>query len=219
MRALIFLVLILALFITPGAADNVTIELFQNSQDIFFVQYNDELFECTDDDECTFEVANFTDNCTYDNGTRYDLSSKDKKDIAQYTVKYLVLENGAQAFTGGVVNDSALTASLGNTREDITDNIRSYMDTTLIPEIARFDELEQKLTLAENEVATLKVKGDAYDKQLLEDNEVIEVYKSKADDANFISTLCLIGIVFIAITCTPAGRGFIESLVEKISRK
>ena len=215
MRALLLIVLLLAIFITPSAADNVTIELFQNSNDIFFVQYNNELFECTDDDECTFEVANFTDNCTYDNGTGYDLSRNDMKRIAQY----VALEIDTTGYTGGVVNDSALTASLGNVREDITDNIRSYMDTTLIPTVAEFDELNQKLDIAEDEAGINKVKADAYDKQLLEDNEVIEVYKEKADDANFVSILSLIGIVFIVVTCTPAGRGFIDSLVEKFSRK
>lgn len=215
MRALLFLVLLSTLLVVPVSAENVTIELFQNSQDIFFVQYNDELFECSEDDECTFEVVNFTDNCTYDNGTGYDLSRSDMQRIAQY----VALEIDIPEYTGGVVNDSLLTTSLGNTREDITDNIRSYMDTTLMPKVTEFDELKQKLDIAEDEAGINKVKADAYDKQLLEDDEVIEVYKSKADDANFISALSLIGIVFIVITCTPAGRGFLEWIGEKLIRK
>ena len=161
MRALILLVLLSTLLVVPVSADNVTIELFQNSQDVFFVQYNDELFECTEYDECTFEVANFTDNCTYDNGTVYDLSIKDKKEIAEYTAQYIALEIDFSEYNNGV-NESFLTDSLIVTRNEMIDSVNARTQNSFVPSVDEINAVKANLTEAQNQIIDLKAEASSH---------------------------------------------------------
>lgn len=189
-KMMLFIVFFLTtLFVMPCSADNVTIELFQNSNDEYFVKYNGDLYAC-DDDECTFEVTNYT---TSTNTTDYELSSKDMKKIAQY----VALEIDIPACNEGAVNETRMIELLGNTREQTTDWIGGRITNTLIPEVEKFDELEQKLSEAEITIADLQSKAREYDDMKESKDDRISFLK---DENSILKTLCgLLTLSFIAV--------------------
>ena len=61
MKLLFLFILLSAIFMINVSADNVTIEVWENSQGEYYISYHDDLIAC-DGDECTFNVDNYSHN-------------------------------------------------------------------------------------------------------------------------------------------------------------
>lgn len=209
MKVLLFLLFLTTLVVVPCSADNITIELFQNSAGDYFVQYNDEMYACVDD-ECTFNIsANVTQQ-----DHNLSLSKKDMKRIAQY----VALEVEFPEYSGGI-NETWMLTALDDEGEDICDNIRDHNLNTLAPTVDDFDLVEQEKIQLESEVKELSVKGKLYDEQQIKNDEIIEIYKKDAANAEFFGIMCAIGFAFVVITCTPGGKTSIEFALKKLKRE
>lgn len=208
-KIIIFMVLLTTLVI-PVSADNITIELFQNSNDEYFVSYNDNLYECNGD-ECTFEVGNYTVDT---NITEFELSSTGRKKLA----KQIALEIDFPEYTGGI-NETFLIKALDDEGEDIGDRICSHNLETMAPTIEDFDLLDQEKTQLEADNAELMVKGELYDDQQKKDNDVIEIYKEAKEQAELFGIICGFGFAFVILTCTPGGKTSIEFAMKLFKRK
>lgn len=212
MRALLFILLFLTLLITPSAAENVTIEVFETS-DVYYISLDDgDLIACPDD-ECIVDITNYTTNITT---TELDLSRDDMKKIAQYVSLEL---NNVDLSSAGGINETFLITSLGNSREQTCDIIGARVIDSLMPQVEKMDELEQKNKELENTVATLQEKGRLYDNQLIKDNEIIEIYKEDANDAKTVAVACIFVALLLGLTGTPGGKGFLEFLIQRFNRK
>lgn len=209
MKILLFFLFLTTLVVVPCAADNITIELFQNSNGDYFVQYNNEMYSCVDD-ECTFNVsANVTQQ-----EHNLSLSKKDMQRIAQY----VALEIDFPEYTGGI-NETFLIKALDDEGEDIGDRICSHNLETMAPTIEDFDLLEQEKIQLEVDVKELMVKGELYDDQQKKDNDIIEIYKEAKDQAELFGIVCAIGFAFVILTCTPGGKTSIEFAMKMLKRK
>lgn len=194
---------------TVFGAENVTIEILQNSNGVYYIAYGDDLIPC-EDSYCNFLVENVTN---YNNSNiTFELSTKEINRIAQR----ISLDMPQQQLE---LNTSVFEAQLGSTREDITDNLRSYMDLTLIPEVTRFDEQKNLLTAAELEIVTLKSKEINFD--LLKENtdKTIATLERENDRMQFIAFLSLIGMIIMVATLTDAGKEALSYVGKRRGRK
>jgi hypothetical protein len=180
------------------ASENVTFEILQNSNNEYYIAYNDELIPC-DDVYCTLLVSNITHANNTGNFT-FELSTEEINRIAQ-RVALEIPQTEQQE-----LNTSVFESQLGSTREDITDNLRSFIMSTVVPEVEKFDELQNKLTEAEITIVDLKAKEINFD--LLKENtdKTIDTLERENDRMQFISFLLGIGIIFLTLTCTNPGK-------------
>ena len=188
MRALLFLLLLATLIIIPVSAENVTIEILQNTQGEYYISYENDLIECVED-ECTFDVANHTTNST----SITDFSKDDMKKIAQY----VALEIDTDDFDSGI-NETFMITSLAKTREDTTDNLRAYIAKTIMPEVEKFDEVEQKLAASEILVADLQAKAGSHDATISAKDTEIKLLEDKVEKSDTLVLGC-IGLVILAV--------------------
>ena len=196
--------------INGAASENITFEILQNSNGEYYVAYNDDLIPC-DDVYCTI----FAENITHANNTgnfTFELSTEEINRIAQR----VSLEMPEQQTE---LNTSIFEAQLGNTREDITDNLRAFITTTVVPEVEKFDELQNKLTEAEIRIVDLEAKEINFD--LLKENtdKTIATLDRENDRMQFIAFLSMIGFLVVIITCTDAGKESLSYIGKFKGRK
>lgn len=187
MKSLILLLFAFVLLVTSCSAEEITFDILQNTQDEYYISYNDDLISC-DNDTCTFDVSNYTTNTT-----EFELSKNDMKKIAQY----VALEIEIPQYTGSA-NESFITTQLGTSREDTTDNLRAFITNTVMPSIAEIDEVNSKLTVAEVTIADLQSKGREYDLLKETKDETISVLKDENEIYKYlcgILTLSFIGVL------------------------
>ena len=186
MKILLFLLILTALIVVPCSAENVTIEIIQVTQGDYYISYNDDITTCSDN-ICIFDVENYTVDTT-----EYQLSNKDITKIAQR----VALEISSDDISNGV-NETFLIELHGNTRETVTDFVGSRLTNTVIPELERFDELEQKFAGAETTIADLQSKAREYDNMKETKDETISVLKSRN---SWLEILCVgLGLTFIVV--------------------
>lgn len=189
------LILALLLLILPiASADNVTIEIFQNSNDEFFIQYNGELHACVDD-ECTFNVSANVTQQDYD----VALSTKDIKKIAQYVALEVNMPTG-QSWD---LNRTYFDTTTGVTREQLYDRLAAYIDNTVVPEVDKYNAETSARMAAEAKVVELENKGINYDNMKETKDETISVLK---DENEWLKYLCFIlGLGMLAVMCFNSG--------------
>lgn len=159
MRTLLFIVLFIAILITPSSAENVTIEIFETT-DIFYISLDDgELIACPDD-ECTLNITNYTTNLTT---TELELSKSDKKDIAKDTAKYLFLEMEVNGIDTGGVTKTFINESLIVTRNEVIDSVLPALKNTFLPEIDKVKALEANLTASHDIIRDLRIEAGKHD--------------------------------------------------------
>ena len=187
MKTLIFLLFATVLLLLPCSAEEITFEILQNSNDEYYISYNDDLIACVND-TCAFDVANYTTNTT-----GIELSRTDMKKIAQY----VALEIEVPEYIGAA-NESFITTQLGTSREDTTDNLRAFITNTVMPSIAEIDEVNSKLTVAEVTIADLQSKANEYDALKETTDKTISVYEDERKIYQYlcgILTLSFIGVL------------------------
>lgn len=194
MNKLVLFVIVSVLFISNVNADNVTFEILENSEGMYYISYGDDLIACIDD-ECTFDIDDYSSNVT-----DYELSSRDINKIAQR----VALEVNFPDHIG--VNESFILTALGQNREDITDNLRSHTMNTVVPAVEEMDEFKNKLSTAEIRIVELESKEREYDIMVITKDVAIDTLERENDRMQFISLLAMIGFIFTIITCTDAGK-------------
>lgn len=209
MNKTIFFLILSMLLISNVSADNVTFDVFENAAGDYYVSYNDELIAC-DGDSCTFDVDEYSSNVT-----DYDLSNRDITKIAQRVA--IEIDFAGDSVNYGV-NESFIVSALSDVREDTTDNLRSYIMNTIVPSVEEIDEYKNKLSDAEIRIVELESKERQYDTMVLTYDVAIKVLEREIDRMHFISVLCMIGFVFIIITCTDAGKDALQ-YIGKFRRK
>jgi len=193
---IIIALLIFLLLAIPASADNVTIEILENADGELYIVYGTQIIPCIND-KCTFNVS------TYEGGD-YSISNADATKIAQRVAIEMKLPT--TTFYSGSVNETFINTALGNNRETITDNLRAYIDNTVVPSVAELDESKNKLAEAELTITDLQSKAREYDSLKETKDETISTLKRENGRLEYIAIIALIGFVFVIITCSDAGK-------------
>ena len=199
MKAVFFFILVSTLLVLPCAAEEISFEILQNSNDEYYISYEDNLISCAND-TCTFDVSNYTTNTT-----ELELSRDDMKKIAQY----VALEIEIPAYTGSV-NESFITNSNIELRNEILDSFYARTQNTFVPSLEEINACETNLTASQNMIVDLKAKAGEYDNMKELKNTEISTLKESKDTFKWIAILASIGMFCVAGANSSAFKRMLE---------
>lgn len=186
MKYILPIIFVFLLIIVPASADNVTIEILQNSNDEYYISYDDELIAC-DNDTCVFDVDAYSVNTT-----EFELSNTDMKKISQY----IALEIETMEYTE-VVNESFITESNIVLRNELLESLYARTQNTFVPAIEERDALKTNLSEAQAMIEGLKADARGYDTLKKTHDDLTLILKNEIKKLEY---LCgILTISFIAV--------------------
>ena len=145
------LVLVLLFTVVPVSADTVDLEIWENSEGVFFITVNDgELQECNG----TICLVEIDDNTV----TGLSLSDGDIQYIAEYTSKQLTVDgfkpSGYEDGEGGV-NETRTREIMWDVVAEWGANERAFVTRTLMPSVEEYNNMSLEVEQTRGAIGTL----------------------------------------------------------------
>lgn len=179
-KTILILLLLLLLPFSASADENVSLEIFLNSNNEYYVGVDGGSLQ-----PCLSGMCNVTidRNMT----TNANISDKDIRNIALQTAT----EINSLTFTTDSLNKSETTAIVNNVMEKRFASYKEFVMRTVIPQTSDFTNLSVKLAVEEGKVAKLQADANGYTTQIQAKDTEIDLLNLKVDEYTFILLVVL----------------------------
>ena len=156
MRKLLFVLLILSV-VMPVSAETVDLEIWENSEGVFFVTVdNGELQECNGT-SCDVEID-------LDGTTSLSLSDGDIKYIAEYTSRQLTVDGFKSVVAdSNNVNESEMRAIFWDIVAEKQADERAFITRTWMPTVEEYNNMTVEVEQARGAIETLNAQFQGHD--------------------------------------------------------
>ena len=184
-------ILCLILSCTIGSAENVSVEIYQNSAGEYFLTINEGELQSCGNGICTIDINNVS-------STDTQLSNSDMKYIAQYTAMELGTfeQPDWSSFEG--VNETQTRAILNDIIENTQAADRAWVEKTWMPAVLEYQNCTLELQEKKGALDTLDAKFAGYDAQIESKDSTIDTLK-KNNDLYWTLIIFLSGTIFIIL--------------------
>lgn len=188
-----YLLILLMLLMTcsVASAENVSVEIYQNSAGEYFLTINEGELQSCGNGFCTVNIDNVSSTDTV-------LSTSDMRYIAQYTAIELGTfeQPDFSEFEG--VNETAVRSILNDIIEDTQAADRAWIEKTWMPAVLQYQNCTLELQEKKGALDTLDAKFAGYDAQIEAKDSTIETLK-KNNDLYWTLIILLSGTIFIIL--------------------
>ena len=192
MTSKLLLVFVLLFMVLPVSADTVDLEIWENSEGVFFITVdNGELQECNGT-ICTVDIER-------NSSTTISLSDGDIQYIAEYTSKQLIVDGfKSSAIDSDNLNETETRAIFWDVVAEWGYDNRAFTMKTWMPAVDEYNNMSLELLQAQGALDTLNAQFQGH-AAVLEGNEItIELLRSEIElrDA-FIIVLVFFGAILL----------------------
>lgn len=172
----IFSILFLLLFmVIPVSADTVDLEIWENSEGVFFITVNDgELQECNST-ICVVEIENST-------MTDLSLSNGDIQYIAEYTSRQLQMDGfKPSGVDNSALNETMMRAIFWDIVAEKQADERAFITRTWMPAVEDYNNVSLALSQAEGAINNLNARFQGHDAVIESKDVTIDILEREAD--------------------------------------
>ena len=204
MTSKLLLVFVLLFMVLPVSADTVDLEIWENSDGVFFITVdNGELQECNGT-ICSVEIEQ-------NGSTTISLSDGDIQYIAEYTSKQLIVDGfKSSAIDSDNLNETETRAIFWDVVAEWGYDNRAFTMKTWMPAVDEYNNMSIALTRANVTIDNLNVRFQGHDAVIESKDVTIDVLKREADVKN---SFIVIFAFFCAILLLERSE-FIRSIRE-----
>lgn len=196
MKFLIVFIILIGFLTTPVSANNVTLEIFQNMDGIYYVCIDDgDLIECGD--SCSVNIDNVTGEAT----------SITDADIKRIGKQVAVEMYGAE----DIFNESIYYGKMSDIVSGKFKDQQEWISVTWMPQKANLTELELLVSQKQSEINELNAKYQGHDATMSAKNAEIDTLKRETTAYFFGIMFLLIAIAVMVIGKSRSVREFKES--------
>ena len=192
-KTILILLLLLLLPFSVSADENVSLEIFLNSMNEYYVGVDGGSLQ-----PCLTGMCNVTidRNIT----TSANISDDDIREIALQTA----VEIRSFTFVTDSLNESEIWDIVNDVVEKRFAAYEQFELTTIIPQTSDFTNLSVKLAVEEGRVATLQANANGYTTQIQAKDTEIDLLKRKANEYGFMMIMFLFGFLWFMLPQTAA---------------
>ena len=161
--------------VIPVSADTVDLEIWENSEGVFFITVNDgELQECNST-ICVVEIENST-------MTDLSLSNGDIQYIAEYTSRQLQMDGfKPSGVDNSALNETMMRAIFWDIVAEKQADERAFITRTWMPAVEDYNNVSLALSQAEGAINNLNARFQGHDAVIESKDVTIDILEREAD--------------------------------------
>jgi len=198
----IALLVLMLTFCPLASAGNVTIDIYENSDGVYFIEVNDGGLIACDGTQCTVDISN--------RSSAFTLSNDDIKAIARQTSAEIGTLN-----TDGGLSESLLTEALANSDRESYDTLKAYIERTWMKSTVEYNNCTVELAESKGALSTLDAKFAVYDEQIKYKDIIIESHER--DMKLYWGLVIILTLALFAVFAAKAD--IIRTLIDYKERK